>query len=497
MGLVGIIFNISWLRFPPGAVMSVKGITSVAMVLGGLSLLLLRARQPFVQGLSRYCAGAILIIGVATICEYLFSIDLSIGGLLRGDLRLPDGIIPLDHMTPTVAFAYAAVGLSLLILKSGKQQLLAGYVASLGLLALFTSFLGLHAVTESYGVGSYKYTNIITQFPWPACIAMASLGFGILLAEPRTVLYGLLCSSTRGGYITRRFLLLSLVVPIFFAAAAAFGARAHLYNEPIRWTLFVTGTILSFCWLTCLIAKQLDASDRSRIALAEQRADIVYSLAHDLKVPVIGTERALNILLDGSLGELAQQQRSILAMLQDSAGDQLRMIDNLVYEFRCEQGKETINPTPYRVTTLLNDCLAKLVPALKSRNLRIKVRHKLPLEAVDLDIVAMRRVINNLLHNALKYAPVDGELEIQSGTEGKAYQFSIRNSGKSISSESQKHLFERFWQSEDSHRLSAGNGLGLYICRRIVEAHGGEIACQSSPETGTTFYVNLPHQRNA
>ncbi len=477
--------------------MSVKGITSFAMVLGGATLILLRSERPAVRHLSKYCAITLLIISIGTLCEYLFCINLSAASLLKGDLSLPGGVIPEDHMSPTVAFAYIAAAIGLLNLKSGWRHMLAGYIAAVGLLALFTSFLGLNAVTESYGFGPYRNIKIITQFPWPACIALTSLGFGIFLAEPATVLYGLLCSSTRGGYVTRRFLLLSFVIPVFLGALAAFGARAHLYNEPIRWMLFVTGTILCFCWLSCVISRQLDASDRSRIALAEQRADIVYSLAHDLKVPIVGMERALNILLDGSLGEITVKQKSILSMLQDSAGDQLRMIDNLVYEYRCEQGKESINPTPYRVTTLLNDCLAKMVPALKSRNLRVKVRHRLPLQSVNLDIVAMRRVINNLLHNALKYAPVNSELEISSGTNGKDYQFSIRNAGKSISEEGQKHLFERFWQSEDSHRLSSGNGLGLYICRRIVEAHGGEIGCHSNPENGTTFFVSLPSQRNA
>jgi len=347
-------------------------------------------------------------------------------------------------------------------------------------------------LVERYEVGYLSHMTLLTSVPWMAAAGLILLGLGMLVAEPRRSLGGLLSSPTSGGYIARRVIPFTVLMPLIAGALGFAGESAHLYSGQVRWMLSVVLTLLSFCWFTCLIARRLDALDRSRLALAEQRAYVVYALAHDLKVPVIGAERALELLLSGALGELAQKQRDMIHRLADSAKDQLQMIDNLVYEYRSEQGKEPLVLAVCSLPDLIDDCLEKLGPALRSKGIEIAVERQTQGMLNAVDPIAIRRVVNNLLHNAMKFTPAGGRVEISSGMVGGEFSFALFNSGHSVGERDSKNIFDRFWQSEEGRRLSTGNGLGLYICRQIVEAHRGRISCASEPGQGTTFTVVLP-----
>jgi len=105
------------------------------------------------------------------------------------------------------------------------------------------------------------------------------------------------------------------------------------------------------------------------------------------------------------------------------------------------------------------------------------------------------QVFSNLIGNAIKFTPEQGRIELRVVQRGDWLEFSVSDTGPGITIEDQAHLFDRFWQSRQ-HRHQ-GTGLGLYICRGIVEAHGGRIWVESEPGKGSTFRFTLPAATDA
>lgn len=482
LNLGGWALGIDWLKPPYVGIVSMRISGAVCFLLGGASLLLKLSPNKPLQFFGLVLAAVILAISCLMIVSYFGVFDF--------------WTVDKQFVTPAVCafFAFAAIGILMSV--RGRQDLFAFAVIGPGSLGFFTRVFGIRIFHEDYGFGFVHGGGVDTYLSLLACAMLALFGFGVLISNPRTALFGLLCSTTRGGFIIRRIIPLAVGVPMIWAAAATAGEFAHWYNQPVRWTLFVNGTIVSFCLLSCYIAKRLVAVDRSRIVLAEKRADIVYSLAHDLKVPIIGATQSLDLLLKEALGQLQTPQRTLLSVLRDSMSDQLWMIENLVYEYQTEQGREVISLSTCFVDKLLDDCLEKIMAALQAKNLEVKVNHANPDIPLQADPVALRRVINNLLHNALKHCPRGGNIEIRSSTDSECFSFTVWNSGPAISDAQKQHLFERFWQSEEGHSRHIGNGLGLYICRQIINAHSGSISCSSEQNEGTAFTVVLPIHRS-
>jgi signal transduction histidine kinase len=113
--------------------------------------------------------------------------------------------------------------------------------------------------------------------------------------------------------------------------------------------------------------------------------------------------------------------------------------------------------------------------------------------ACDLDEI--RRVVQNLLDNALKYTQAGGHVLVQLQQSPEATTVLIRDNGKGISDEDQPKLFQRFWAPAASGRNYASTGLGLYLCRKIVELHGGRIWCESQLGAGSSFGFSLKHEQ--
>jgi signal transduction histidine kinase len=112
-----------------------------------------------------------------------------------------------------------------------------------------------------------------------------------------------------------------------------------------------------------------------------------------------------------------------------------------------------------------------------------------PALPASFDQERMLQVAFNLVNNALKFTPGGGQVQVGAEIDGGKVRFWVRDSGKGLGVAEQKRVFERGWQAEPG---SGGKGLGLYICKRIVEAHGGSIWAESAPGTGATFIVIIP-----
>ena len=229
-----------------------------------------------------------------------------------------------------------------------------------------------------------------------------------------------------------------------------------------------------------------------RIILERQREDFVATLTHDLKNPLLGTNRVLDLMVAGRMGPMEDNQQAILKQVRDSNASLIGMIQNLLDVYRYDSIKRMPECEQIEVSTVLDQAVRQT--QIDGEAKHISVNLKLPEQEIlaEISAHALGRVLQNLLGNAMKFTPENGSIVVELRNAGTHFHIEVSDSGPGIDEEEQKQLFKRFWQGNPGKKYSHGSGLGLYLCKQIIEVHGGTIACASIPGSGCSFTVTLP-----
>jgi PAS domain S-box-containing protein len=231
-----------------------------------------------------------------------------------------------------------------------------------------------------------------------------------------------------------------------------------------------------------------------RKILEEQRQEFIGTLAHDLQTPVIASDRALELLIDRLKDRIEPDVIKLAKMLRDNNQNLLRMIQGLLEVYHFEAGAKELYFDKVNLPQLVTICVNEINPLAEKLGRRIKTELGSKDQTVWADRTALRRLITNLLDNAVKYSKEGGVIEavVSSDPGDSQVLFEVIDYGIGISKEDQKRLFERFWHGSEHKSYKTSSGLGLYLCRQIVEAHGGTIVCESKLGKMTKFTVSLP-----
>lgn len=219
------------------------------------------------------------------------------------------------------------------------------------------------------------------------------------------------------------------------------------------------------------------------------REEYISLVSHDLRAPLtvmIGHAKILRRRV-AKLGDatLISSAEAIRA-----AGQRMdSMLQDLVDSVGLESGSFQLKPQSLSLAYLVSGVLERAVSPQHAHRISVEPVGEVPTVEVDPD--RMERVLANLLTNALKYSPNDSPVEVRLGTREEGVIVAIADRGAGIPEEDLPHLFDRFYRSK-RHRKSEGLGLGLYISKMVVEAHGGRIWVESELGRGSTFYVSLP-----
>jgi two-component system NarL family sensor kinase len=216
------------------------------------------------------------------------------------------------------------------------------------------------------------------------------------------------------------------------------------------------------------------------LARAQLRGDVIATLAHDLKTPVLGTLASLQMLEPGPPVEAIRgsQQRC------------LRLIDDLLQVFRAEQEGLRLQRRPCNLLTIAHDALQTVKPIADHRQISVVLRQEPRLPAtLTADAVLLQRLIENLLLNAVHHSWRGQRVWLQLSSQPGGWQVDVRDGGCGFPPEDLPRLFQRFGQTGTESR---GIGLGLYLCRLISEAHGGSIHASNCPGGGARVVVQLP-----
>jgi two-component system sensor histidine kinase/response regulator len=245
-----------------------------------------------------------------------------------------------------------------------------------------------------------------------------------------------------------------------------------------------------------LVASLHDASERyvelerSRERLAinnSQREEMVRVMAHEMRSPL------QSMLL---ISELCVQKPHDLQLLRSMPGRVTRMVQRLLRLIEdlsdvssIDLGTLRIAPTRLDLVALVRDTAERLQATITSHRIEISAPAELGLDA---DVHRIEQVVTNLLTNAVKYSPGADRVTLQVSRQDARARVEVRDYGIGIAKDDVPRLFDRYFRTDKGKDRADGLGLGLYICRALIEAHGGAIGVESRPGQGSTFWFTLP-----
>ncbi|MBP5972158.1 hybrid sensor histidine kinase/response regulator [Brasilonema sp. CT11] len=238
---------------------------------------------------------------------------------------------------------------------------------------------------------------------------------------------------------------------------------------------------------------RLKHSIDERDEIGRLRQDFASRLTHDLRTPLVAADRMLLLFQQGALGQLSPQMQEVIEIMARSNSNLLAMVNTLLEVYRFEAGRKTLAFQPVNLSQLLQEVSQELSPLADQKHLAVNLDlgEDSGTSKVMGDRLELHRLFTNLIGNAVKFTDT-GEITIRitpATSSDNCIKVEIADTGRGISPEEQLTLFERFRQGSHNH---SGSGLGLYLSRRIVEAHQGTILVNSEVGKGSVFIVNLP-----
>lgn len=220
---------------------------------------------------------------------------------------------------------------------------------------------------------------------------------------------------------------------------------------------------------------------------AALRSEVLAQVSHDLKTPLSAILLGARTLL--RRGQMGREDASRVARIERSGQRMRRMITDVLDAARLEGGQRlSLSLAPVRLRSLADACADEVDGQRGGRTIECAVPDELPL--VWADAARIEQVFCNLLGNALKFTSERGHVRVAAEPCGDGVHVSVADDGAGIAGEHLEHLFEPFWQAEET--AAKGAGLGLSIVSGIVSAHGGRVWAESTPGEGTTMHFTLP-----
>jgi signal transduction histidine kinase/DNA-binding response OmpR family regulator len=238
--------------------------------------------------------------------------------------------------------------------------------------------------------------------------------------------------------------------------------------------------------------QKLEQENAKKLLVLEKYEDFVATLSHDLKNPIIGAERLLKLILNGAVGPLDEKVSKLLDVLMRSNSDMLALIQNLLDVYRNDAQIQPLKLVKFDVSNLANACIEQLNAFEEATHLRLASRFPEGNHMIVADEIAVRRIIMNLLSNSMKFTESGGEVVISGKYVENTYFLEVQDTGGGMSQIDLDSLFQKYSQGRLGKKFPVGSGLGLYLCRQLIEAHHGEIVCNSLEGVMTIFTVSFP-----
>ncbi|WP_422394265.1 sensor histidine kinase [Nostoc flagelliforme] len=337
------------------------------------------------------------------------------------------------------------------------------------MLALFVTVVLMEFITPTEYVFGYFYTG-------PILLTNSWFGVGAtFIATTSAVFLTIVNLFLPGGEVIKTSIVASrAIAAIALIVTGVLSERLRRSQEAIA--------------VTC-------AKLESQQELVKLREDFASTLTHDLKTPLLGAIETIKAFQQEKFGPVLPTQQQVLNTMARSHRTSLQIVETLLDVYRNDTEGLKLDLAPVDLTNLAEEAASSLIALAANRRVHLSIsygdsdwRHAL---WVNGDALQLERVFNNLLVNAINHSPRGARVKIFLEPQASYQVVKILDTGAGIQPEQFPHLFERFYQGH-SNRQAKGSGLGLYLSRQIIEAHGGIIRAENRVPTGAMFAFKLP-----
>jgi signal transduction histidine kinase len=238
--------------------------------------------------------------------------------------------------------------------------------------------------------------------------------------------------------------------------------------------------------------KELQVANRELEAASQHKSEFLANMSHELRTPLNAIIGFSEVLSERMFGELNEKQEEYLKDIYTSGTHLLSLINDILDLSKIEAGRMDLESTDFHLPTALDSALTLVRERAGRRGLALHLRVDERLGQVQADERKVRQVVLNLLSNAIKFTPEGGRIEVRAAPVDGAVEVSVTDTGVGIAPEDQEAVFEEFRQVGTADKKVEGTGLGLTLCRKFVELHGGRIWVKSEVGVGSTFTFTIP-----
>lgn len=241
---------------------------------------------------------------------------------------------------------------------------------------------------------------------------------------------------------------------------------------------------------------ELEKANRTLQENERLRSNFVSALTHDLRTPLIAQKRLIELLKD--MGESGRDKQDFLMHgLEKNNENLLDMVNKLLETYQYVEGRIVLVLEQFNLVMLVEECFQEMKEIAEDKQIRLSNAIGVDLFPVTADRGLLKRVLINLIGNAIENIPEYCEITLSAHRHADSWGLCVADNGMGISSELLPNLFERYFPRSTGQHRKIGSGLGLFICKMIVELHEGEIKVESNVGQGATFCITIPDHLSA
>jgi PAS domain S-box-containing protein len=242
---------------------------------------------------------------------------------------------------------------------------------------------------------------------------------------------------------------------------------------------------------------QLEEQNEQLRQLDRMKDEFIALVSHELRTPLTSILGYLELVLEGDVGEINEEQDHFLRIIERNSGRLLRLVGDLLFVAQIEAGKLALERQDVDLAELARHCVEAARPRATEKEIELVLEGDAG-PAIIGDSTRLAQLLDNLVSNAIKFTPEGGRVGVRLELENGHVLLAVSDTGMGISADEQTKLFQRFYRTAGAtQRAIQGTGLGLTITKAIAEAHGGSISVESAEGEGTTFLVELPASDSA
>jgi signal transduction histidine kinase len=227
-------------------------------------------------------------------------------------------------------------------------------------------------------------------------------------------------------------------------------------------------------------------------AASQHKSEFLANMSHELRTPLNAIIGFSEVLSERMFGELNEKQEEYLKDIHASGQHLLSLINDILDLSKIEAGRMELELTDFDLPATLDNALILVRERAGRRSITLQTAVDGPLGQVRADERKIRQVVLNLLSNAIKFTPEGGRIEVAAVPKDGSVEVSVSDTGVGIAPEDQQAVFEEFRQVGTAEKKAEGTGLGLTLCRKFIELHGGRIWVKSQVGVGSTFTFTIP-----